>query len=452
MTIHGALGLSVKGSQQRTSAKLTRLWSNKMMLILDEVSMISLNVLHEIEEQCRIIRNSDIEWGGLKVVLLCGDFYQFPPVTGHALWHDIIDTGEFNNAKKGKRIWNSFLSVILLDQQMRQNKDVEFAALLKRIREGATTKDDCIYLMDRVSQFKYDQETKVIVRSNQLRQYLNIKLTVEFAETHKQPVYIFMASHHAVESSGHHATYIEMINNWQCFTLGDRGSNVPGPGLFFFTKNMPIVINQNIYTSLGIVNGKEGIATDIIMEPSSKVYRLVEGLETDENREIWIIDQQPKCLLVGIKDSKFSNLSGLAKNILPLFPTTFGIDITSNDNAASNSQKLPMRRRQIPCCAGFAITDYRSQGRTFNRVVIDLEPPNIRWEGGHRTFTAVYVALSRCRSLDGLSFFRAFSEKVLTIKPDSRLASEMARLKKLEENTLKKNYQEILSKYQLSNI
>ena len=52
MTIHGALGLSVKGSQQRTSAKLTRLWSNKMMLILDEVSMISLNVLHEIEEQC----------------------------------------------------------------------------------------------------------------------------------------------------------------------------------------------------------------------------------------------------------------------------------------------------------------------------------------------------------------------------------------------------------------
>ena len=215
---------------------------------------------------------------------------------------------------------------------------------------------------------------------------------------------------------------------------------------------MPIVINQNIYTSLGIVNGKEGIATDIIMEPSSKVYRLIEGLETDENREIWIIDQPPKCLLVEIKDSKFSNLSGLAKNILPLFPTTFGIDITSNDNAASNSQKLPMRRRQIQCCAGFAITDYRSQGRTFNRVVIDLEPPNIRWEGGHRTFTAVYVALSRCRSSDGLSFLRAFSEKVLTIKPDSRLASEMARLKKLEENTLKKNYQEILSKYQLSNI
>ena len=116
MTIHGALGLSVTGSQQKVSPKLQRLWVNKLMLIIDEVSMVSLQTLQEIEQQCRSIRNSNISWGGLKVILLCGDFYQFPFVKGRALWQEPPDTIELTSNYQGQQIWHSFSNCILLDE------------------------------------------------------------------------------------------------------------------------------------------------------------------------------------------------------------------------------------------------------------------------------------------------------------------------------------------------
>lgn len=59
--------------------------------------MVSLQTLQEIEQQCRSIRNNNISWGGLKVILLCGDFYQFPPVKGRALWQEPSDSTELTN-------------------------------------------------------------------------------------------------------------------------------------------------------------------------------------------------------------------------------------------------------------------------------------------------------------------------------------------------------------------
>jgi len=82
MTIHGALGLHVKGSKRRVSPKLQRLWAKKEMLTLDEISMVSLSTLQEIENQLRAVRDREEAFGDLKVVSLCGDFFQFPPVLG----------------------------------------------------------------------------------------------------------------------------------------------------------------------------------------------------------------------------------------------------------------------------------------------------------------------------------------------------------------------------------
>jgi len=49
---------------------------------------------------------------------------------------------------------------------------------------------------------------------------------------------------------------------------------------------MPIVINQNLYTLLGIVNGKEAIV-DVVIDESAKVYSVSRSQCMD----------LPKCLL-----------------------------------------------------------------------------------------------------------------------------------------------------------
>jgi ATP-dependent exoDNAse (exonuclease V) alpha subunit len=55
--------------------------------------------------------------------------------------------------------------------------------------------------------------------------------------------------------------------------------------------------------------------------------------------------------------------------------------------------------RQIPLKLAWAITIHKSQGKTFEKVIIDLG-----W--GSFVHGQVYVALSRCTNLDGLILTR----------------------------------------------
>jgi hypothetical protein len=94
---------------------------------------------------------------------------------------------------------------------------------------------------------------------------------------------------------------------------------------------------------------------------------------------------------------------------------------------------VSFKREQIPCSPAFALTDYRVQGQTYDEITVDLVSG---FKGtGHKTFAAVYVALSRCRcrcrSLNGLQFARLFDERIFRSAPSSLLKQEMQRLNNL---------------------
>ncbi|KAJ5364730.1 uncharacterized protein N7496_010443 [Penicillium cataractarum] len=59
-------------------------------------------------------RSSPNLFGGLPIVILIGDFFQFPPVLGPALWREPrrgIDKDE-----NGRVLWHQFKKVIILDE------------------------------------------------------------------------------------------------------------------------------------------------------------------------------------------------------------------------------------------------------------------------------------------------------------------------------------------------
>src|SRR5947207_10385717 len=50
-------------------------------------------MLYEIEHYCKVLKEDESPFGGIRVVLLCGGFYQMPPVQGHALYWNPNNNG-----------------------------------------------------------------------------------------------------------------------------------------------------------------------------------------------------------------------------------------------------------------------------------------------------------------------------------------------------------------------
>ncbi|KAA6402692.1 MAG: putative pif1 helicase Pfh1 [Streblomastix strix] len=91
MTLHNFAGIGLgKGpaidlaqkiltsSQQQQKQALKR-WMNIKVLIVDEVSMLDAQLFDKLESISRIIRDDYKPFGGIQLIL-CGDFYQLPPV------------------------------------------------------------------------------------------------------------------------------------------------------------------------------------------------------------------------------------------------------------------------------------------------------------------------------------------------------------------------------------
>jgi hypothetical protein len=68
-----------------------------------------------------------------------------------------------------------------------------------------------------------------------------------------------------------------------------------------------------------------------------------------------------------------------------------------------------IRRRQLPVMPANSFTDYRSQGQTINKSIIDIATPP---SGGLTPFN-IYVALSRGHGRDNIRLLRNFDEKLL---------------------------------------
>jgi hypothetical protein len=108
--------------------------SHKKIFIVDEVSMVGLENLVQLNDRCNTIwdlnRSSDTVFGGIPIVIFLGDFNQFKPVRGHAIWSQNIN--DITVLKSAKTIWGHFTRVVFLTEQMRQAEDLPFQDLLQR--------------------------------------------------------------------------------------------------------------------------------------------------------------------------------------------------------------------------------------------------------------------------------------------------------------------------------
>jgi hypothetical protein len=98
---------------------------------------------------------------------------------------------------------------------------------------------------------------------------------------------------------------------------------------------------------------------------------------------------------------------------------------------------LPFRRYQVPVTLGFAITDYKCQGCTFNSLVLDLKFPPQRGLSEHKKWTSINVQLGRLRSLSGVWLRDPITLTDLQASPHKDLRVEILRLEEIEQRTLR---------------
>ena len=94
-------------------------------LIIDEVSMLSDILFDKINELFKLIKDNDIFFGGIQIILI-GDMFQLKPIEGNYCFCSPN--------------WN--FNTVILTENMRVQNDLEFENLLTNIRWGKITKDD----------------------------------------------------------------------------------------------------------------------------------------------------------------------------------------------------------------------------------------------------------------------------------------------------------------------
>ncbi len=149
MTIHSWSGLGVKDvltdydiENLMEKAYLYKRFERTKVLIIDEVSMLHHFRLDLIEWICRTMKRNEKPFGGMQIIL-CGDFFQLPPVTRG----DVVES-EF--AYKAESFLASKFTICYLSEQHRQ-KDSTYLSILNQIRENKVSSKTIELLKSRLN-------------------------------------------------------------------------------------------------------------------------------------------------------------------------------------------------------------------------------------------------------------------------------------------------------------
>lgn len=111
------------------------------VLIIDEISMLHAHRLDLVDKVCKAFKKNDLPFGGLQVIM-CGDFFQLPPVS-----RKDEPPAKFVTESE---IWKSMhLQVCYLEEQYRQD-DRSFLRVLNDIRNSDVNEVTFEYLSERL--------------------------------------------------------------------------------------------------------------------------------------------------------------------------------------------------------------------------------------------------------------------------------------------------------------
>ncbi|MEO6536635.1 MAG: AAA family ATPase [Candidatus Paceibacterota bacterium] len=147
MTIHSWSGIGIRDSLSEadidaiaTKEHIVRRIQKTSILIIDEISMLSANVLVMVDAVCREVKRVPEPFGGIQVVLV-GDFFQLPPIGKR-------DAGNAAFAFESS-VWEDLHAVVCYLTEQHRQEDKRFLSVLASIRSADADPSTVSAIMNR---------------------------------------------------------------------------------------------------------------------------------------------------------------------------------------------------------------------------------------------------------------------------------------------------------------
>jgi hypothetical protein len=303
-------------------------------LIIDEISMVRCDILDAVDFVLRTVRRSEQPFGDIQVILF-GDMHQLPPVVKEPEW-SILKAYYRSPYFFDSQVYPQLSASEIELQTIYRQSDARFLSLLSHIRER------------RMDEADYEQLRK--------------RCNPDFKPTEKG--YVLLSTHNYKADDVNTSELTKLPGRVHAFEAEIEGdfpdSLFPCDRVLRLKPGAQVMFIRNDTEDGKYYNGKLAVVRRIDEEEDEI------RVTFNESREDFLLHRET-----------WENIE-------------YGVDPESGEVVKRELGTFS----QFPLRLAWAITIHKSQGLTFDKVIIDAG----------RSFAAgqVYVALSRCRSLEGI--------------------------------------------------
>ncbi len=277
MTIHSWSGVGIKNDltdwdidAMEQKQYLVKRLTGATVLIIDEVSMLSPNMLDMVDQVCKALRRNQEPFGGLQIVL-SGDFFQLPPIMRG------VRSGEEEFADSSQAWRGADIRTCYITEQYRQQSD-PITDILNDVRDGTITSKSMKLLEGRVG-----------------AEFESAKDGVEI-----EPIRLY--THNANVDESNQEELAKLDGKIETYEMTGKGNKriqetlkkgVLAPEVLSLKKGAKVMFVKNNFEG-GYVNGTLGEVTDF--EFGRPVVKTVDGDEIVVNAEEWMVEDGGKSL------------------------------------------------------------------------------------------------------------------------------------------------------------
>lgn len=323
-------------------------------VIIDEFSMVRADILDGIDQFLRKNgRDRNQPFGGARLIFV-GDPFQLAPITkddDKSLFKRIYGIPEDKEPYYFKSFVHSQISIetIRLSKIFRQKKDELFIDVLSRIRTDSANPDDLKIINQRVDPTAGPTLTNKVISLTMIRdraRYINENLLKELPGD----IHTYCCSF---------TGDFQKLRRTQTHT---RDDNLPAEEILYLKPGARVMFIKN----------DSGLSSRWVNGTLGTISALGEG---------WV-----EVLIDGHAQKSVRVEPAIWEKV------KYEIDQTTGELKTVVTGTM----KQIPLRLAWALTTHKSQGLSFDQIHVDLKAAPF-------THGQTYVALSRCRSLEGLT-------------------------------------------------